>query len=220
MRKAMADYILFDLDGTLTDPGEGITNSVAYALEQYGIAVEDKRSLNTFIGPPLHESFQKYFNFSTLQSFDAVTKYREYYRDRGIFENRLYEGIIPLLSELRNMGKRIIMATSKPTVFAERIAEHYGFKEYFDLIVGSELDGTRVKKAEVIEEALKSAGSPEKEKCIMVGDRLHDIEGAKANSLFSVGVLYGYGSREELTAAGADHIAPDVSSLRDLLCEI
>ena len=213
----MADYILFDLDGTLTDPGEGITNSVAYALDKYGIKVEDKKSLTPFIGPPLHESFQKYFNFSILQSFDAVTKYREYYHDRGIFENRLYDGIIPLLSELKNKGKTVIMATSKPTVFAERIAEHYGFLEFFDIIVGSELDGTRVKKAEVIADALKRAGAPEKESCIMIGDRLHDIEGAKANGLRSVGVLYGYGSEAELSEAGADMLVSTVTDLAETL---
>ena len=131
----MTDYILFDLDGTLTDPGEGITNSVAYALSKYGIEVEDKTTLNVFIGPPLHESFQKYYGFSTLLSFDAVTKYREYYHDRGIFENRLYDGIIDMLKSLKASGKTLIMATSKPTVFAERIAEHYGFLKYFDEIV-------------------------------------------------------------------------------------
>lgn len=216
----MADYILFDLDGTLTDPGEGITNSVAYALDKYGITVEDKTTLNTFIGPPLHESFQKYFRFSILQSFDAVTKYREYYHDRGIFENRLYDGIIDLLAHLKAEGRCIIMATSKPTVFAERIADHFDFRKYFDIIVGSELNGKRIDKAEVIKEALRQAGDPDPEKCIMIGDRLHDVIGAKKTSLRSIGVLYGYGSREELTEAGADYIAPDVSSLRDLLCEI
>ena len=213
----MADYILFDLDGTLTDPGEGITNSVAYALAKYGIEVENKTALNTFIGPPLHESFQKYYNFSTLQAFDAVTKYREYYRDRGIFENRLYDGITDMLSALRSAGKHIIMATSKPTVFAERIAEHYGFREYFDIIVGSELDGKRVDKAEVIEEALMQAEVSDAERCIMVGDRLHDIIGAKKNFLPSVGVLYGYGSRSELTEAGADTIVETVDELKAYL---
>lgn len=211
----MFDYILFDLDGTLTDPGEGITNSVAYSLQKYGIVVEDKTSLNTFIGPPLHESFQKYFNFSTLQSFDAVTKYREYYRDRGIFENRVYDGIPELLASLKAAGKTVIMATSKPTVFAERIAEHYGFRQYFDIIVGSELDGTRVDKAEVIKEALKQANDPQQEKCVMIGDRLHDILGGKKNSIKTVGVLYGYGSYEELKDAGADKIVETVTELSD-----
>ena len=213
----MAEYILFDLDGTLTDPGEGITNSVAYALEKYGIKVEDKTTLNSFIGPPLHESFQKYFNFSILQSYDAVTKYREYYHDRGIFENRLYDGIEDLLSSLKASGKTVIMATSKPTVFARRIAEHYGIMEFFDIIVGSELDGHRVDKAEVIEEALRQAGGPLADKCIMVGDRLHDVLGAKKNALSCIGVTYGYGGYEELKEAGADVIVNNVGELLEIL---
>ena len=216
---AMAEYILFDLDGTLTDPGEGITNSVAYALEKYGISVEDKTTLNPFIGPPLHESFQKYFNFSTLQSFDAVTKYREYYHDRGIFENRVYDGILDMLSHLKKAGKTVIMATSKPTVFAKRIAEHYGFDQYFDIIVGSELDGRRVDKAEVVKEALIQAGEPEKKSCIMVGDRLHDVLGAKKNGLLSIGVSYGYGGFEELKEAGADFIVDSVGELSKILLQ-
>lgn len=213
----MADYILFDLDGTLTDPGEGITNSVAYALKRYGIEVSDKTTLNTFIGPPLHESFQKYYGFSTLQSFDAVTKYREYYSDRGIFENRLYDGIPELLSALKENGKTVIMATSKPTVYAAQIAEHFGIKKYFDIIVGSELNGQRVHKGEVIKEALKKAGEPEKKNCIMVGDRLHDVLGARENGISAVGVLYGYGSKKELCEAGAQLLCESVTDLLNIL---
>lgn len=213
----MADYILFDLDGTLTDPGEGITNSVAYALERYGIEVSDRSSLYTFIGPPLHESFQKYYGFSTLQSFDAVTKYREYYTQRGIFENRLYDGIPRLLSALKEQGRTVIMATSKPTVYAEQIAEHFDIKKYFDIIVGSELDGQRVHKSEVIREALKRAGDPDKSLCVMVGDRLHDILGARENGILAVGVLYGYGSKKELCEAGAQILCESPDALLDTL---
>lgn len=216
----MKDYILFDLDGTLTDPGEGITNSVAYALCKYGIEVSDKKSLECFIGPPLHESFCKYFGFSTLQAFDAVTKYREYYHDRGIFENKVYEGIPEMLCALKQKGKTLIMATSKPTVFAKRIAEHYDFAKYFDIIIGSELNGQRVDKAEVIEEAIRLGEIGDRQRALMVGDRLHDICGAKKNSLDSVGVLYGYGSEEELSEAGADKIVSCVSSLSDYLLNI
>ncbi|MBQ2729708.1 MAG: HAD family hydrolase [Clostridia bacterium] len=215
----MFDYILFDLDGTLTDPGEGITNSVAYALNAYGIEVGDKSALNTFIGPPLHESFQKYYNFSILQSFDAVTKYREYYHDRGIFENKVYDGVPEMLKALKDAKKTVIMATSKPTVFAERIAVHYGFRQYFDVIVGSELDGRRVDKAEVIEEALKQANVTDKVKCVMIGDRLHDIVGGKKNGLSTVGVLYGYGSYDELFEAGADTIVETVENLCSYLLD-
>ena len=213
----MSDYVLFDLDGTLTDPAEGITNSVAYALNKYGIEVADKTTLNVFIGPPLSESFRKYFKFSILQSIDAVTKYREYYHDRGIFENRLYDGIPQLLASLKAAGKTVIMATSKPTVYAERIAVHFDIKKYFDIIVGSELDGTRIDKAEVIKEALRQAGDPATEKCIMIGDRLHDVNGAKKTGLRCIGVLYGYGGREELTEAGADMLAETVNDLYDLI---
>ena len=213
----MSDFVLFDLDGTLTDPAEGITNSVAYALDKYGIEVADKSTLNVFIGPPLSESFRKYFKFSILQSVDAVTKYREYYHDRGIFENRLYEGITELLATLKDAGKCVIMATSKPTVFAERIADHFDFRKYFDIIVGSELDGTRIDKAEVIKEALRQAGDPSPERCIMIGDRLHDVVGAKKTGLPCIGVLYGYGSREELEEAGADMIAETVNDLYGLI---
>lgn len=213
----MSDFILFDLDGTLTDPGEGITNSVAYALEKYGIEIEDKSTLNSFIGPPLDESFRKYFKFSILQSFDAVTKYREYYHDRGIFENRLYDGIPELLSALKEAGKTVIMATSKPTVFAERIAVHFGILEYFDVLIGSELNGQRVDKAEVIEEALRQAGNPAPEKCVMVGDRLHDVVGAKKNKIPCIGVLYGYSGQDELSEAGADVIVDSVDALSKYL---
>ena len=213
----MSDFVLFDLDGTLTDPAEGITNSVAYALDKYGIEVADKSSLNVFIGPPLSESFRKYFKFSILQSVDAVTKYREYYHDRGIFENRLYEGITELLAALKDAGKCVIMATSKPTVFAERIADHFDFRKYFDIIVGSELDGTRIDKAEVIKEALRQAGDPSPERCIMIGDRLHDVVGAKKTGLPCIGVLYGYGSREELEETGADVIVNSVTELHEYL---
>ena len=210
-------YFLFDLDGTLTDPFLGITNSVAYSLKHYGINVEDRKELACFIGPPLYESYEKYYGFSHEGAVEAVEKYREYYRDKGIFENRLYDGIAHMLKTLKKSGKTVIMATSKPTVFARRIAEHYGIMEYFDVLVGSELDGKRVDKAEVIEEALRQAGFPERSECIMVGDRLHDIIGAKKNSLTSIGVLYGYGSREELSEAGADLMVETVDELLEVL---
>lgn len=213
----MFENILFDLDGTLTDPGVGITSSVAYALESYGIKVEDKTKLNCFIGPPLHESFMKFYNMSTLLAFDAITKYREYYNDRGIFENQVYCGIPGLLAKLKASGKTVIMATSKPECFAKRIAEHFGIDKYFDCITGSELDGRRVDKAEVIECALERMKITDRSTCVMVGDRRHDIIGAEKTGLSSIGVLYGYGSLEELEECGADRIADTVSALADLL---
>lgn len=209
----MFDNILFDLDGTLTDPGVGITSSVAYALEKYGIKVDDKRKLYCFIGPPLHESFMKYFGFSEPAAFEAIEKYREYYRDRGIFENEVYPGIPELLSKLKSAGKTVIMATSKPECFAVKIAEHFGIGRYFDCITGSELDGRRVDKSEVIECALERTGITDRSRTAMIGDRMHDIIGAKRAGLYSIGVLYGYGSQRELEDSGADRIVSDVHEL-------
>ncbi len=213
-------YILFDLDGTLTDPAEGITNSVAYALRRYGISVEDNASLNCFIGPPLTDSFEKFYGFSHEAALEAVEVYREYFRPKGIFENKVYEGIPELLARLKGEGKKLIMATSKPEIFACRIAEHFGFKEYFDLIAGSTLDGSRVKKHDVIENALERFGISDRSECVMIGDRLHDIEGAKASGLFSIGVLWGYGDRGELADAGADLICESVVELFDMICSL
>ena len=213
----MLQYCFFDLDGTITDPKIGITSSVAYALEKYGIIVEDRDQLTTFIGPPLHESFCKYFGFSHMAAYDAVDKYREYYKAQGIFENYLYDGMTDLFKSLQNAGIQIVMATSKPEVFARQIAEYFHIDSYFTCITGSELDGTRVAKYEVIACAMERIGIKDATGAIMVGDRMHDIVGAKKNGMTSVGVLYGYGNRIELEDAGADYIVESVEELRKLL---
>lgn len=206
-------YILFDLDGTLTEPKEGITKSVAYALKYYGIHVEDLDILCPFIGPPLKESFMKFYGFDDAKAEEAVEKYREYFRPYGVYENEMYEGIPELLQMLKEQGKQIILATSKPTVFANIILEHFELKSYFDCVVGSELDGTRVRKDEVITCALEQIGIQDKSEAVMIGDREHDILGAKANGLASIGVLYGHGGLEELQKAGADKIVATVQEL-------
>lgn len=211
------DYILFDLDGTLTDPGIGITNSVMHALKKYGILVDDRRELYKFIGPPLTESFEKFYGFSSNESVKAVEYYREYFIDKGIYENSVYEGIPELLSLLKESNKTIILATSKPEVFAKRILDHFDLSRYFSFVAGSNLDETRVKKDEVIQYALESCGIIDKSKAVMVGDREHDIIGAAKAGIQSVGVLYGYGDREELEKAGADYIAPTVAIIGKLL---
>lgn len=213
----MFTYCFFDLDGTITDPKIGITSSVAYALEKYGISVEDKDQLTTFIGPPLHESFCKYFGFSNMAAYDAVDKYREYYKAQGIFENYLYDGMADLLCDLQKVGIKVIMATSKPEIFARQIAEYFHIDAYFSCITGSELDGTRVAKDEVIACAMRRMGMQDTSDAVMIGDRMHDIVGAKKNSMESIGVLYGYGSRQELEDAGAGQIACSVEELRSLL---
>ena len=200
-------YALFDLDGTLTDPGEGITKSVQYALAKFGITVEDRKQLFCFIGPPLHESFEVYYGFSHPDAMRAVDCYREYYAVKGIFENLVYDGIEKMLQQLQAAGVRICLATSKPEVYAKQILEHFGLDGYFTAVAGSEMDGTRTKKAEVVERALMLLGNPDVSDCIMIGDREHDVLGGQAHGLDTVGVLFGYGSREELERAGATYIA-------------
>lgn len=215
----MYDVILFDLDGTLTDPGIGITNSVSYALEKYGIQVSDRTELYKFIGPPLSESFEVFYGFSPEQAKQAVEYYREYYRDKGIFENLVYDGMEELLKKLKNAGKTLLVATSKPEVFARQILEHFSLAGYFTYIAGSNLDGSRTKKSEVIEYALTSCGIEKKDTALMVGDREHDVIGAKQAGIDVTGVLFGYGSREELEAAEATYIAETVAELEKLLLQ-
>lgn len=211
------DYLLFDLDGTLTDPAIGITNSVRYALKKYGIEVGDRSELYKFIGPPLWDSFEKYCGFSRAEAQNAVEFYREYFREKGMFENLVYNGIEDLLGLLKANGKILIVATSKPEVFAKQILEHFDIAKYFTYIAGSNLDGTRVKKGEVIRYALESCKVGDLSKAVMIGDREHDIIGAKEAGIDSIGVLFGYGDRNELEKAGADFIADTVADIGRIL---
>jgi len=209
--------VLFDLDGTLTDPGEGITNSVAYALKKYNIIVEDRTELYKFIGPPLWESFKMFYGFSKEEAERAVEYYREYYRDIGIWENSVYDGIEELLINLKNNGYKLIVATSKPEVFARQILEHYGLDKHFDYIAGGTLDGTRIKKDEVIAYALETCEIADTSEVIICGDRAFDVIGAKKWGIDSIGVLFGYGSREELEDAGATFVAENVEDIFKIL---
>ena len=221
-RKAvMKNYqiVLFDLDGTLTDPGVGITNSVAYALKKYGIEVADKTQLYPFIGPPLIDSFEKYYGFSEEEAKHAVTLYREYFREKGIFENEVYDGIAPMLEHLKNSGKTLIVATSKPEIFARQILEHFQLDGCFRYIAGANLDGTRSKKNEVIEYALEACDVTDRSSAVMIGDRDYDMIGAQKTGLDSVGVLYGYGNRAELEHAQATYIVKTVADLEQLLLQ-
>lgn len=210
-------YILFDLDGTLTDPMVGITKSVQYALKSYGIHEPDLNKLLPFIGPPLKDSFMEYYRFPEAQAQEAISRYREYYTVTGIFENRVYEGIGELLAHLKAAGRHLLVATSKPEEFARQILDHFHLTEYFDFIGGASMDEVRVKKGEVIAYVLDTVGLADVSAAVMVGDRKHDILGAKENAMASIGVLFGYGSREELEAAGADAIAATVQELEELL---
>lgn len=212
--------LLFDLDGTLTDPMIGITKSVQYALKKYGIIEEDLWNLTKFIGPPLSHSFCKYYGFSEEESHRAVEYYREYFAPTGKFENVVYEGIPTMLETLKAAGFTLAVATSKPEVFAKDILDHFHLSEYFDFIGGALLNG-RTDKSEVIAYVLDHLKSmdmnAEKENVVMIGDREHDLLGAAKNGLDSIGVLYGYGDRKEHEAAGAGHIVETVEELKEFL---
>lgn len=207
------DYVLFDLDGTLTEPKEGITKAVAHALAYYGIIVEDLDTLCKFIGPPLFDSFKEYYGFSQEKAEEAVVKFREYFSVKGIFENEVYDGVENMLETLKERGKTIILATSKPEEFAKRILDHFDLTKYFDYIAGATMDEKRVRKADVIAYAMELAGIEDIENAIMVGDRKHDVLGAKEEGIPCIGVLYGHGDLEEMKECGADYIADTVEDI-------
>ena len=216
----MKEYLLFDLDGTLTDPKVGITTCVQYALKEFGIDEPDLDKLEPFIGPPLKESFMEFYGFSEEDAEKAIEKYRERFSEIGIYENDVYEGIPQMLRLLQSRGMFLAVASSKPTEYVERILEHFDLRRYFKVVVGSEMDGTRVNKDEVVLEALNRLFSYKPiayDKVYMIGDRKFDVEGAKKIGVESVGVTYGYGSMEELKEAHADYIVRSVEELRSLL---
>ncbi len=214
----MFDIILFDLDGTLTDPKLGITSCVQHALEAIGMPEPDNDKLIPFIGPPLKEMFMSYCNVNEEMGEYLVAKYRERFSTVGMFENEIYEGISELLLSLKKSGKKIALATSKPQIFSEKILEHFGIKDMFDVIVGSELNGHRTNKADVIEEVINRFGEAYNvNRAVMIGDRKFDVIGAKKFGIRTIGVTYGYGGMDELNAAGADYIVGSVNELKNLL---
>jgi phosphoglycolate phosphatase len=196
--------IYFDLDGTLTNPKPGITRSIQYALRTLGQAVPSEDELTWCIGPPLHTSLKKLTGTDELAG-RALLLYRERFGDVGLFENETYEGIEATLSALSATGRRMFVATSKPAVYAERIIDHFGLRRYFERVFGSELDGTRTDKGELLRYALDAA-RVDPATAVMIGDRSHDVVGARRNGMTAIGVLYGYGREDELRDAGAHHI--------------
>lgn len=226
-------YLLFDLDGTLTDPKEGITTSVQYALRSFGIEEPDLEKLTPFIGPPLRESFMRFYGFGEEQAGEAVEKYREWFRPKGIFQNSIYPGIKEMLEMLEERGKVLAVASSKPQVFVEQVLQYFGIYRYFRVVVGSELDGRRDAKEEVVAEALRQleeAGWGKKEGlaetrragedgAVMIGDRKFDVSGGKEHGLVTVGVTFGYAEEGELEAAGADFLVDTVEELGRLLVQ-
>mgnify|MGYP005947571169 CR=1 FL=1 len=210
------DTVLFDMDGTLTDSQEGIVKSVSYALERLGRELPPRDTLTAFIGPPLHESFSAICGMNEAETERAVCEFRDYFARRGWAENVPYEGMAEFLAALHAAGLRLIVATSKPESFARKILEHFALERYFDLICGSHPeDRASADKASVVRTALTRAGVTGR--AVMVGDREHDVIGAHLAGLDVIGVLYGYGSREELTAAGADQIAETPEALETLI---
>lgn len=211
-----ADTLFWDLDGTLTDPYEGITRSVAYALGFFDIEVPDRTVLCPFIGPPLKDSFMRFYGFSPSDADLAIVRYREYFADKGLFENTVYPGIPALLDALKRAGRRHILATSKPGVFAERILDHFGLSPYFSAIAGSDLEGKRVKKEDVLRHALELTKAKPAQS-LMIGDREYDVHGARLVGMDCIGVTYGYGSEQELLDSGAAALADSAEALRRLL---
>ena len=208
--------ILFDLDGTITDPKIGITKSFQYALQHFGIQVDNLDALEPVIGPPLKKSFSEFYHLSEDQIERAIEKYRERFSTVGLYENEIYDGMENLLKELSEAGYILEIASSKPTVFVEKICEHFNIKQYFTHIVGSFLDGRRGEKEEVVEKAIRlSKATPDH--IIMVGDRIYDVIGAHKKGIAVIGVSYGYGGRQELEEAGADVIVDTVAQLREEL---
>lgn len=216
----MYQYLMFDLDGTLTDPREGITRSVQYALRHMGIEETDLTKLEPFIGPPLLESFTEYYDFSMEQAREAVEYYREYFSRTGVFENRLFDGVPELLRELKSHGKVIATASSKPEPFVRLILEYFHVDSYFDHICGGSMDESRIRKEDVIEELLCNRMQLPKEEwkyALMIGDRRHDVEGAAKFGIPCLGLSMGFAAEEELEKAGAAAIVDSMEGIGEFI---
>lgn len=210
-------HLLFDLDGTLTDSAPGILRSAAYALERFGIKVNDLNELYPFVGPPLEDSFMEFYGFSIADANKAVDIYHERYEKTGVYENKPYEGVHQCLDMLRSKGYRLALATSKPQDMTDVVLDKFDLRKHFDFIGARDNDGAMHTKADVINHVIAGMGIDDKSKAVMIGDRKYDIAGAIASGIDSIGLLLGYGSRDELATAGADYIVDDYDSLVRLL---
>ena len=198
---------------------EGITKSAQHALKHFGIEVKDHTSLAFFIGPPLRDTFKNHYHMSDGQVDEAIRVFREYFEPKGIFENEIYDGVPKMLENLTRAGRSLILATSKPVDFAERVLEYFDIKDYFDFVAGSSMDERRANKEEIIAYALEECQLIDMSELVMVGDRKYDIEAAKEFGIYTIGVLYGYGSKAELKKAGADCLVKTVDDLEEVLLE-
>ena len=215
----MFKYIFFDLDGTLTDSAEGITKCVQYALESRGINVPDLNTLRPFIGPPLIESFMKFYGMTEEEARLCTAKYRERFKDTGIYENKVYPGVPEMLAQLKASGLYLALATSKPLVFAQRVTDYFNLSQYFDCICGPDLTGSHLPaKADVIADAMQKLGAADKSEVLMVGDRSQDVIGALTCGIACAGALYGYGGRKELTDAGCTIFVDTPEDIVKLVC--
>ncbi len=213
----MFDYIFFDLDGTVANSKEGVTTSVAYSLKRLNAPALDEATLEKFIGPPLVDSYIKYCGFNREEALDAINKYREYYKDTGIYKFVLYDGIKEMLTSLKENGKKLYIATSKPEIFANKILNKADILELFDGVFGATLDSSRVKKADVLKYALSNLNLEDISKAVLVGDTIFDVEGAKTLGLASLAVTYGYEDREGLVASNPDFLADSVAEIKSII---
>lgn len=210
-------FVLFDLDGTITDSSEGIINSIQFALNKMGHHEEDKEKLKSYVGPSLKQTFLHNYFPNGERYKEAIKHYRTYYSNKGIYENKLYEGIINVFEEIKKRGGHIALSTAKPTYFAKIILKHFNINHYFDVVVGSRLDGTRTDKKEIIFETLDQLGLPQSKNCYMIGDREYDIIGAKCHNLKTIGVRYGYAPNGELEASNPNYIISQPSEIINAL---
>lgn len=213
----MYQYILFDLDGTLTDSSEGITKSVQYALDKMGIHEPDLKPLERFIGPPLYDEFRRSYDFDDAEAKQAIDFYRERFSVVGWKENLLYDGIPELLKALTEAGKTLSTASSKPAFFVDKIVKYFNIEQFFTVVSGATLDGSIGTKTQVVQQALERLNVQDRSQAVLIGDRLHDAEGARACGIDCIGVTFGFGSREELESAGANHVVDRVDELLPLL---
>ena len=211
------DYIAFDLDGTLTDPAEGLIKGFIYAFDRVGIKYDNPEDLRRYIGPPLYQEWKREYGFTEEETANAIAIFREYYDEFGWAENKLYDGIVELLKSLKAAGKTIVLATSKPENTARRIMALFNLDQYFDFMGGASTSSIRDKKWEVLEYSLESVGATDKSKCILVGDRKYDAEGANIYGIDSMGVLWGHGDLDELKAANFTYIVEDTKAAEEIL---
>lgn len=214
------ENILFDLDGTLTDPGIGITNSVKYALELRNIAVNSREELYRFIGPPLLNSYMEYYGLTEEDARQAITDFRVYFEKAGIFENEIYEGIPEMLRALTDSGRRVYLATSKPERYARQILDHFDLTKYFTFICGNTMAEDRHRKEDVIAYIREQCPEVRGDNSAMVGDRVYDIAGGAAHGMRTVGVTFGYAAEGELEGSGATALAHTVEELQQVLLEL